>query len=91
MLPPIAQPGFTPAAPEHASTVVTATVRPSTRGRRARLEVRRQGRWSVVATARTGAAGRVMFTAATTVDGRAATYRVRAAGRPAGPACAQPR
>ena len=80
VLPPIAQPGFTPAAPELDSTVVTATVRPSTRGRRAHLEVRRQGRWSVVATARTDADGRVTFTAASTVDGRPATYRVRAAG-----------
>ena len=79
VLPPIAQPGFTPAAPELASTVVIATVRPKTRGRRASLEVRRQGRWSVVATARTGAGGRVMFTAATTVDVRPAMYRVRAA------------
>jgi hypothetical protein len=79
VLPPIAQPGFTPAAPELASTMVTARVRPSTRGRRASLEVRLRDRWSVVATARTDAAGRVMFTAATTVDGRPATYRVQAA------------
>jgi beta-glucanase (GH16 family) len=79
VLPPIAQPGSTPAAPESASTVLTATVRPKAWGRPTHLEVRHQGRWSPVATASTGAGGRVMFTAPTTIDGRAATYRVRAA------------
>jgi hypothetical protein len=81
VLPPIAQPGLGPAPPRLASTVLTATVRPTRRGRRAHLEVRSQGHWSPVAPARTGAGGRVTFTAPTTGDGRVATYRVRAAAR----------
>jgi len=78
VLPPIAQPGVAPAPPRSAQTVVTATLEPNMRGRTARLEVRRSGRWSTVATARSGTAGRVTFTAPTRVDGAAATYRVQA-------------
>ena len=79
VLPPIAQPGVAPAAPRSAQTVVSATLEPQVRGRTARLEVRRSGHWSPVATARSGPAGRVTFTAPTRVDGAAATYRVHAA------------
>lgn len=78
VLPPIAQPGVTPAAPRSARTVLTATVSPPARGRTVHLEVRRQGRWSSVATQVSDRKGTVLFTAATRVGGSAATYRVRA-------------
>ena len=78
VLPPIAQPGVAAAGPAGARTVISATVRPQGRGRPTHLQVRSQGHWSTVATARSGAAGLVTFTAASRIDGRVATYRVRA-------------
>ena len=77
VLPPISQPGPRTASPVGASTVVTATVRPSDAGRPAVLERREHGTWKAVDREPLRTGGRVSFTAPAR-DGNAAVYRVSA-------------
>ncbi len=79
VLPPVSQPGFTPARPSEAWTAVAVTVTPAASGRTVRLE-RRSGRsWKVVADAATDARGLAELSVATYASGSPVTYRATAA------------
>ncbi|MDR7255141.1 beta-glucanase (GH16 family) [Nocardioides sp. BE266] len=82
-LPQIVQQGREVAGPDDASTAVVATIKPVRPGRRVWLQVQHGDTWASVARTRQDRRGRAEFAAAARVDGRAATYRVRAfaAGR----------
>lgn len=75
VLPPIRQPGATPASSRAASTVVTATLNPPQSGRAMTLQRRNQQGWKTKATLLTDAAGRAEFFVPSS-GAAAASYRV---------------
>jgi len=78
VLPPVSQPGSTPAGASAALTAVAVTVTPATAGRTVRVE-RLSGRsWKVVANATTDARGVVELSVATYAGGSPVTYRATA-------------
>ncbi|PKH41292.1 Glycosyl hydrolases family 16 [Nocardioides alpinus] len=77
-LPQIVQHGGRTAASDAARTAITATISPVHVGRRVQLQVQDGPEWRPVATARQNRKGRAQFAAATTGDGDALTYRVKA-------------
>ena len=78
VLPPISQPGATPARPSAARTVVTVHVTPTVPGRTVRLDRMTSGSWQRVATTTVTGRGLAEFSAATYVNGLPATYRATA-------------
>ena len=79
VLPPISQPGSTPAPPSEARTAVAVTVAPAAAGRTVRLE-RWSGRsWKAVADAATDARGLAELSVATYASGSPVTFRATAA------------
>jgi beta-glucanase (GH16 family) len=77
--PQIVQPGGRVASPEDAKAAFTATIEPIAAGRKVRLQLRRGSSWQTVATVGQNRAGRAEFAARASVNGRALTYRVKAA------------
>ena len=79
VLPPVSQPGSTPAPPSEARTAVAVTVTPAVAGRTVRLErwSGRRGRWSPDAA--TDARGLAELSVATYASGSPVTYRATAA------------
>jgi beta-glucanase (GH16 family) len=78
VLPPVSQPGSTPAPLSEARTAVTVTVTPTAAGRVVRLE-RQSGRsWKAVAEAAVDARGLAEFRVATYASGSPVTYRATA-------------
>ncbi len=77
-LPPVVQPGGAVASPAAARAAVVATLRPVRPGRRVQLQVQEEESWRAVATKRQDRRGRAQFAAATSADGEALTYRVKA-------------
>ena len=67
------------ASPDDAKAAFTATIEPIAAGRKVRLQVRRGSSWQTVATVGQDRNGRAQFAAPASRDGRALTYRVRAA------------
>jgi beta-glucanase (GH16 family) len=79
LLPPVSQPGSTPAPPSDARTAVAVTVAPAVAGRTVRLE-RQSGRsWKAVAEVITDARGLAELSVATYAGGSPVTYRATAA------------
>jgi beta-glucanase (GH16 family) len=75
-------PGGNAARPDEAKAALVATLRPVRVGRRVRLQAQQGSSWAVVGTAKQDGRGRVHFASGASIDGHAATYRVRALAAP---------
>lgn len=81
-LPQIVHHGGNAASPDEAKAALVATLRPVRMGRRVRLQAQQGSSWAVVGTAKQDRRGRVHFASGASIDGHAATYRVRALAAP---------
>jgi beta-glucanase (GH16 family) len=90
VLPPVAQVGRLPAAPDAAATVLSARLRPAVSQQRVRLQRHTGHGWVTVDRARTDHDGWVSFTAPRLLRGHGVTYRATTSARPGYRADASP-